>query len=267
MLILLNPQISSGYRMLQFILNKIGDYLMLISIAAIMLIAGSLVIETQFQLLQQQTEETSSNTTPNLLTYDDLISNISADDVAETSIIKKAEEKVSKLIRISNFPVAEGFLSSPFGMRKDPIDGKKRMHAGIDIAANSGTEIYPMGTGRVIFAKHKPGYGKTIEIQHGHSVTTRYSHLKKILVSVDQQVTNDDLIGFVGNTGKSTGPHLHLEVTLGDKKVDPQIFLAGQIAAKSKPKLEAFGETRIATVSYQDYVENLDGLFGLQVPR
>jgi murein DD-endopeptidase MepM/ murein hydrolase activator NlpD len=251
--------------MLKFILNKIGDYLMLVSIAAITLIAGSLVIETQFQLLQQQTEKTVSNTTPNLLTYDDLISNTSADDVADTTIIKKAEEKVSKLIRISNFPVAEGFLSSPFGMRKDPIDGNRRMHDGIDIAANSGTKVYPMGSGKVIFADHKSGYGNTIEIQHGQLVITRYSHLKEIIVTVDQKVSAHDLIGYVGNSGRSTGPHLHLEVVLGDEKVDPQTFLAGQVAAKSKPELEPIEQTRLANVSYEDYVENLDGLYGLSM--
>lgn len=236
---------------------------MLFSIAAITLVIGSIVIETQ--LFQQQTQKTVLQVLPNIMTQNEIISGATADDLAETTIIKKADEKVTNLIRISNFPVAEGYLSSPFGVRKDPINGNRRMHDGIDIAANVGTKVFPMGSGKIIFAGHKSGYGNTIEIQHGQSVITRYSHLKEVIASVDQNVTKHDLIGLVGSTGRSTGPHLHLEVVLANEKVDPQTFLAGQIAATSKPELESFEQTRLANVSYEDFVENLDGLYGLRM--
>ncbi len=145
------------------------------------------------------------------------------------SLVAEAQDGI---IRINNYPVKSGYLSSRYGMRKDPIHGKRRMHTGIDIAARSGTKIYPMGAGKVIFSGRKAGYGKTIEIQHGHTVITRYSHLKKLLVKEGKQISKKDVIGLVGNTGRSTGPHLHLEVALNGKKVDPQIFLIGDIASR-----------------------------------
>ena len=149
---------------------------------------------------------------------------------------KKEQEKEdntnNKLITIDNFPVKTGELSSGYGIRKDPFTGKRRMHRGIDIAARSGTDVYPLGDGKVIFSGYKPGFGKLIEIRHGSTVITRYAHLKKTLVKVGQIVTKKDVIALVGNTGRSTGPHLHLEVAFNGKTVDPSIFLVGHLARR-----------------------------------
>ncbi len=82
------------------------------------------------------------------------------------------------IIRISHIPVNEGYLSSRFGLRTDPIHGLRRMHKGIDIAAKLGSTVNPLGKGTVVFAGYKSGYGNTVEIKHGNTVLTRYAHLK-----------------------------------------------------------------------------------------
>lgn len=152
-----------------------------------------------------------------------------------TTLDLKIEEKkkTSETIHISNFPVKGGHLSSRFGMRKDPIHGSRRMHKGIDIAAKTGSSVYPLGKGTVLFAGRKAGYGNLIEIKHGNTIISRYAHLHKILVKKGETVLASDKIGLVGRTGRSTGPHLHLEVALNNKLVDPQIFLLKEYASQS----------------------------------
>lgn len=186
----------------------------------------------------------------------------------------KSNKLSSKVIKISNFPVKDGSLSSGFGMRKHPIYGHVRMHSGIDIAAASGTKVQAMGDGTVVFAGRKSGYGNNIEIKHGNTVLTRYSHLKEILVEVGQKVTPADVIGLVGNTGVSTGPHLHLEVALNETEVDPTIFLAGKATVAAKPVIRPLAKTtaepelvaNFDEATYQDYLQSFDGLYGLVVP-
>ena len=205
--------------------------------------------------------------------------------INESVFVKKRNAKVakeitenktltSKVIKISNFPVKDGSLSSGFGMRKHPIHGNIRMHSGIDIAAASGTKVQAMGEGIVVFSGRKSGYGNNIEVKHGNSVLTRYSHLKEILVEVGQKVMPEDVIGFIGNTGVSTGPHLHLEVALNETEVDPTIFLAGKTTVESKPVIRQVTKTSAKTkivanfdeVTYQDYLQSFDGLYGLVAP-
>ncbi len=199
-----------------------------------------------------------------------------------TKTITTNHKSSSKVIKISNFPVKGGSLSSSFGMRKHPIHGNVRMHSGIDIAAASGTKVQAMGEGTVVFAGRKSGYGNNIEIKHGNTVLTRYSHLKEILVEVGQKVSPSDVIGLVGNTGVSTGPHLHLEVALNETEVDPTIFLAGKATVASKPIVRRLlkGATVVSTLeimepktlanfdeaTYQDYLQSFDGLYGLVAP-
>lgn len=137
-----------------------------------------------------------------------------------------------KTIYIDNFPIKTGYISSKYGMRKDPFTGKRRMHKGIDIAARQGTSVYPIGKGKVIFSGRKAGYGITIEIQHSRTVVSRYSHLKKSLVKIDQQVKTTDVVAQVGNTGRSTGPHLHLEIAFNGETSNPRNFLSQEVASK-----------------------------------
>ena len=106
------------------------------------------------------------------------------------------------------------------------------MHHGIDIAAQRGTSIYPLGRGEVVFSGRKSGYGNMIEILHGDAIVSRYAHIKKSLVKKGQIVIKRDIIALVGNTGRSTGPHLHLEIAINGETVDPEIFLIGNVARK-----------------------------------
>ena len=114
-------------------------------------------------------------------------------------------------------------ISSSFGPRIDPHYKIRMMHYGIDFAAPTGTPIYATGNGKIIEAVNRSssGYGKFIEIEHGYGYKTKYAHLSKLAVNKGQDVKRGELIGYVGNTGKSTGPHLHYEVSVNDKKVNP----------------------------------------------
>ena len=114
-------------------------------------------------------------------------------------------------------------ISSGFGYRIDPHYKIRRMHYGTDFAAPRGTPIYATGNGKVIKAekRSRTGYGKNIIIDHGYGYKTQYAHLNKLAVNIGQKVKRGELIGYVGSTGKSTSPHLHYEVRINDKKVNP----------------------------------------------
>ena len=131
-------------------------------------------------------------------------------------------------------PPVEGLrLSSGFGMRKHPVTGKNRMHKGLDFAGPSGTPVMAAAAGRVIYAARKGSYGNLIELDHGNGVTTRYAHLRDIEVSKGDAVDMGELIGTVGSTGASTGPHLHWEVRVFERAKNPQLFLdAGRAVRK-----------------------------------
>ncbi len=118
-----------------------------------------------------------------------------------------------------------GWITSKFGERKDPFTGKKEFHPGIDIANDYNTPIYASADGEVIYAGVLSGYGNVIKIDHGYGYITMYAHLKKILVSNGTKVSRHQLIAKMGSTGKSTGPHLHYEVRLFNKKTDPFKFI------------------------------------------
>ncbi len=115
-------------------------------------------------------------------------------------------------------------MSSGYGMRKHPILGYKKMHAGIDFAARTGTPIYAAANGRISYIGRKGGYGKYISIKHNSSLETAYAHMSKFKSGLKQgsRVKQGDVIGYVGSTGRSTGPHLHYEVKVNGKRVNPR---------------------------------------------
>lgn len=124
---------------------------------------------------------------------------------------------------------AEGYVTSPYGMRFHPVDKVNKMHNGVDIAGG-GTTIKAMASGVVITARNHSTLGRYIEIDHGNlngkgKVTTLYAHLKSIHVAVGQKVTAGQQIGVMGTTGKSTGVHLHFEVWVDGKRVDPETWV------------------------------------------
>ena len=116
-------------------------------------------------------------------------------------------------------------LSSDFGLRKGPITGKWGHHNGIDLAATSGTQIYPLRSGEVTYSGWKAGYGKIVTIQHNDGLETVYAHNSLNLVREGDLVTPRTPIGRVGSTGHSTGPHLHLEVRENGRSVDPKPYV------------------------------------------
>jgi len=136
-----------------------------------------------------------------------------------------ANKRLSKEIRPAGLPVEKGWLSSHYGYRVDPFSGKKAFHHGVDIAGKSGTKVLAAASGLVTWAGDKNGYGNLIEIDHGSGYVTRYGHNKKILVKVGDVVKQSDVIANMGSTGRSTGPHVHFEVLLQGKKVNPRQYL------------------------------------------
>ncbi len=123
-------------------------------------------------------------------------------------------------------PLALGRTGSPFGNRLDPFTRHLSFHPGMDLVAPTGTSILAAAGGRVIHAGRMPGYGNTVEIDHGNGFITRYAHASKIEVRVGQRVQPREPIAKVGSTGRSTGPHLHFEVRVGGQAVDPDDYLA-----------------------------------------
>lgn len=119
----------------------------------------------------------------------------------------------------------QGRVSSPFGYRIHPIFKVRKMHTGVDLSASFGTSIRAADSGVVIQAGWRGGYGKTVVVSHGSGLTTLYAHQSAILVSVGEAVSQGDVIGKVGSTGYSTGPHLHFEVRLNGSPVDPMGYL------------------------------------------
>lgn len=120
---------------------------------------------------------------------------------------------------------ARGWVTSDFGQRLDPYTADRVMHQGLDIAAPHGKEVSSPSDGTVVFAGLEGGYGNVIVIDHGYGIKTRYGHLAKILVKAGDKVKRGALIAAVGNTGRSTGPHLHYEVRVNGIPQNPRKFI------------------------------------------
>lgn len=125
----------------------------------------------------------------------------------------------------SRMPVEGVRLTSSYGMREHPVLGGRRAHKGIDLAAPTGTPIYASADGMVSKAEWFSGYGLYVALEHGGDLQTRYGHMSRINVLSGQQVRKGDVIGFVGSTGRSTGPHLHYEVRIAGEAVNPIPYL------------------------------------------
>ncbi len=127
--------------------------------------------------------------------------------------------------------------ASGYGARVDPIYKTTKFHSGMDFSANPGTDVYATGNGTVVSAGWEVGYGNTIEINHGFGYHTRYAHLQSIKVKVGQKVVRGETIGGVGSTGKSTGPHLHYEVVVKGRKVNPVNYYFMDLSAEDYDKM------------------------------
>jgi murein DD-endopeptidase MepM/ murein hydrolase activator NlpD len=134
-------------------------------------------------------------------------------------------EKQNLMNAIPNIRPARGWITSKFGYRISPFTGRPAMHAGLDFAAAPGSPVYAPADGVVSFAGYDEGYGKMVTIDHGYGYSTRYGHNAQIYVQVGQRVSRWDIIAAVGNTGRSTGPHLHYEVRLNGVPKNPINFI------------------------------------------
>ena len=134
------------------------------------------------------------------------------------------EEIIQKIP--NNWPIiGGGFITSGFGMRRSPFSGNLAVHQGVDISWWPGAPIRASADGVVVFSGMKGGYGRTVQIQHEYGFQTLYGHLSSISAYEGKQVNKGEIIGFLGRTGRSTGFHLHYEVRIGTKAVDPMIFM------------------------------------------
>ena len=157
------------------------------------------------------------------------------DGTGFSKTVEKALEKVPPPTRpgTAAHAPADGVVSSAFGVRTDPLDGAKGFHHGVDIAAPQGTAVKAAAAGRVLSSGWKGGYGYMVEVDHGGGLVTRYGHNSQNLVAEGDQVKAGQPIALVGNTGRSTGAHLHFEVRKMGKPVDPQSLL-GDVSKGTK---------------------------------
>lgn len=118
-------------------------------------------------------------------------------------------------------PITKGWISSRYGIRNDPFTGKPAWHKGLDFAAKDGSDMVAVASGVVTWAGKRYGYGNLVEVNHGKGYVTRYGHAKEVLAKVGDTVEKGQVIGTVGSTGRSTGPHVHFEVWVNGKPVDP----------------------------------------------
>lgn len=147
------------------------------------------------------------------------------EEAAQQDLFHAAAAQQERLARIPVVWPTRGRFSSRFGYRTAPFSGKTRFHKGIDITAPTGTPVKATAQGRVILAKRFSTYGMCVDIDHGDGIRTRYGHLSKLTVHPGQLVYRGDVIGLVGNTGRSVAPHLHYEVHLGSKPVNPLNYI------------------------------------------
>ncbi|HBC52941.1 MAG TPA: hypothetical protein DCZ06_01650 [Alphaproteobacteria bacterium] len=154
-------------------------------------------------------------------------------DAHATEALNLLTERVGRLTILRNAlfrlplvePTENYYISSRYGYRQDPLAKHRAFHSGIDLVAPLGTPVFASAAGTVISAGRNGPYGNMVEIDHGYGIRSRYGHLHRVEVEEGQQVDSRDRIGRVGNTGRSTGPHLHFEVWFNDRTHNPRNFL------------------------------------------
>jgi murein DD-endopeptidase MepM/ murein hydrolase activator NlpD len=175
-----------------------------------------------------ESSETSSPYSPNdfMHALDQLTSEIEDRDyqlgVLETLLV---DRRISKDQFLAGRPVEQGWISSRFGKRSDPINGRLAWHNGVDFAGREGSDVATVASGVVVFAGPRAGYGQMVEINHGGGFSSRYGHHQKLFVKVGDVVKKGEVIGLMGSSGRSTGPHVHFEVYKNGRVVDPSSYI------------------------------------------
>lgn len=147
------------------------------------------------------------------------------EEVIQHDLIVYMNESTQKLASIPSIIPSHGFISSRFGYRTSPFTGTSQLHKGLDIAAPIGTKIIAPADGKVIFAQKDGAYGLSVEVDHGNGIITRYAHMSKFGVKRGDKIKRGDLIGLVGNSGRSTGAHLHYEVIVNGVHTNPMAYI------------------------------------------
>ncbi len=175
----------------------------------------------------QDTVALGDNTIPDFLGMLDELDTTVADRGHKLDILEQVlmYRSVSERVTPSGSAVKQGLLSSKFGSRIDPFTGKRETHKGIDVAGKEGSIILAVGDGVVTFAGERKGYGNLVELDHGKGYTTRYAHNQDHLVSIGETVRKGQPVALMGSTGRSTGPHVHVEVLRDGKQVNPAKYL------------------------------------------
>jgi len=140
-------------------------------------------------------------------------------------LIKHLEKKKNLLASTPSIRPVDGWITSKFGYRKSPFTGKRTFHSGLDISNKTGTKIIATANGKVSYAAPKRNFGNLVIIDHGYGRVTKYGHLEKILVKPGQRVKRGEVIALLGNTGKSTGPHVHYEVRINGVPTNPLKYI------------------------------------------
>ncbi|MFV0420945.1 M23 family metallopeptidase [Oleidesulfovibrio sp.] len=147
------------------------------------------------------------------------------EEVRQQELLNALNDNRELLAATPSIWPTEGWITSPFGPRRSPFTGRKDFHKGLDISNRPGTPIYAPANGEVLFTGTDGAYGRTILVRHGGGLVTRYAHLRSSSVKKGQKVARGELIAYMGNTGRSTGPHLHYEVRLNGVCVDPMRYI------------------------------------------
>ncbi|MGB3221611.1 MAG: M23 family metallopeptidase [Desulforhopalus sp.] len=160
-------------------------------------------------------------------------------DSERDELLFKADKYVNAIIHLPFGKPVKGQITSRFGKRKDPFNQKPSYHTGIDFRGKKGEPIYATADGVVKKAFRNGGYGNFVVIDHGNGYTTSFAHMQKYIVQKGDRVERGQTIGFIGNTGRSTGSHLHYEVALDNKPINPYNFLkVADLSEKSLSSLE-----------------------------
>jgi len=163
-----------------------------------------------------------------------------SDDFNPVSLFNSHADRLDNLATVMkslplSSPLEDYEMTSSFGSRNDPINSMTGIHEGVDLGASTGTPVASTGDGEVVWAGWRDRYGNLIEIDHGNGIKTRYGHLSKILVTNGAHVSRGSIIGLVGETGRTTGPHLHYEVRVGEQATNPMKFIvAGHNVLKTQ---------------------------------
>lgn len=173
-------------------------------------------------------EESSAYTDTELMDALDSLTNKIEQRQQQLELIHSllTKRSLADQVYIAGRPIERGWMSSSFGRRSDPFTGRTSWHGGIDFAGKENSNVIATGAGVVVHSAPRSGYGNLVEIDHGDGYITRYAHLNEFIVAKGDIVKRGDAVGLMGCTGRCTGPHVHYEVLVNGRAVDPQRYVS-----------------------------------------